>query len=150
MELLNFPSYSFRVKNTENKTLVFDVLRKKFVVLTPEEWVRQHVIMYLHKNLNYPLNHMISEKKTGSKNSNQRLDLLVMNADGSPLVLVECKAPNVSITQETFDQIARYQWGLKAKFLMVTNGLNHYFCLMDFTKETYHFITALPEYNKEK
>lgn len=150
MEPLNFPAFSFRVKNTENKTLVFDVLRKKFVVLTPEEWVRQHVIMYLNQILHYPLSHMISERKTGHKNSNQRLDLLIMNAEGNPLILVECKAPSVLITQETFDQIARYQLGLKADFLMVTNGLNHYFCSMDYLNESYQFLKALPAYNKEK
>lgn len=150
MEQLNFPSFNFRVKNTENKTLVFDVLRKKFVVLTPEEWVRQHVILYFHQMLLYPLNHMISEKKTGHKNSNQRLDLLIMSAEGNPLILVECKAPQVAITQNTFDQIARYQRGVNAEFLMVTNGLNHYFCKMDYENESYQFLKALPAYNKEK
>ena len=147
MHALNFPRYSFRFKNSENKIAVFDVLRKKFVILTPEEWVRQHVVNFLLTEKKMPQSLLNVEKQLKVNKLLKRYDLLVYNPDGSIHLVVECKAASVPITQETFDQIARYNLSLKAKYLMVTNGLQHYYCQMDYEKEKYHFLPDLPEWN---
>lgn len=146
MKQLQFPNYSFRFKNSENKVAIFDEIRKKFIIITPEEWVRQHVIQFLLQDKKYPKSHINVEKLLKVNNLTKRYDVVVYKPDGSINVLVECKAPEVKITQSTFDQIARYNMTLKADYLMVTNGLNHYFCKMDYENEKYHFLTELPEY----
>ncbi|MGV7107188.1 type I restriction enzyme HsdR N-terminal domain-containing protein [Flavobacterium sp. U410] len=146
MQKLNFPTYSFRFKNNENKTYIFDVIRKKFLVLTPEEWVRQHVLQFFLQHKNYPLSFINVEKLVKVNGTQKRYDIVVYRNDGSIFLLVECKAPEVAITQHTFDQIARYNLTLNASYLMVTNGLNHYFCQMDFQEEKYHFLTDLPTF----
>lgn len=144
MQKLNFPEYSFRFKNSENKVLIFDEIRKKFVVLTPEEWVRQHVIKFLLQEKKYPKSYINVEKNIKINGLSKRYDVVVFNPDGSIFLLVECKAPEVSITQNVFDQIARYNLKLNAQHLMVTNGLNNYFCQMDFLNEKYIFTEELP------
>lgn len=145
MQKLNFSEYSFRFKNSENKTLVFDEIRKKFVVLTPEEWVRLHTVQFLLKEKNYPKSLLNVEKQVKLNNTTKRYDIVVFNSDGSILLIVECKAPSINITQLTFDQIARYNLALKSEFLMVTNGLDHYFCKMDFENERYIFLEDIPD-----
>lgn len=146
MQKLNFPNYSFRFKNSENKTYIFDVIRKKFLLLTPEEWVRQHVVHFLIEEMNYPKTLINVEKLVKVNGINKRYDAVVFRNDGSIFLLVECKAPEVNITQQTFDQIAQYNLVLKAENLMVTNGLNHYFCQMDFENEQYIFLKELPRF----
>lgn len=146
MQKLNFPNYSFRFKNSENKTFIFDVIRKKFLLLTPEEWVRQHVVNYLIEEMYYPKSLINVEKLVKVNGINKRYDIVVFRNDGSFFLLVECKAPEVNITQQTFDQIAQYNLVLKAENLMVTNGLNHYFCQMDFENEKYIFLKELPRF----
>ena len=146
MKKLNFPSYSFRFKNSENKVSIFDEIRKKFIILTPEEWVRQHVIRFLLEEKKYPKSLINVEKILKVNNLRKRYDVVVFNPDGSIFILIECKAPEIKTAQATFDQIARYNMTLKAQFLMVTNGHNHYFCQMDFENEKYQFMTELPMY----
>lgn len=148
MLALNFPKYAFRFKNSENKVAVFDVLRKKFVLLTPEEWVRQHVVHFLLNEKNIPKSLLNVEKQLKVHGLVKRYDALVYNPNGSIHLIVECKAASVPITQETFDQIARYNLALKADFLMVTNGLQHFFCQMDYEQEKYHFLKDIPEWNQ--
>ena len=143
---LNFPNYSFRFKNSENKVAIFDEIRKKFVVLTPEEWVRQHVVQYLLVEKKYPKSLINVEKLVKVNGLNKRYDIVVFQPNGEIFLLIECKAPEVSISQQTFDQIARYNLKLNAQFLMVTNGLNHYFCQMDFENEQYVFLREAPEF----
>ncbi|MGB5460239.1 MAG: type I restriction enzyme HsdR N-terminal domain-containing protein, partial [Eudoraea sp.] len=122
---LNFPSYNFRFKSSENKQQIFDIIRKKFVSLQPEEWVRQHVIHYLSVDKKYPTS-LINVEKTLSLNGlRKRYDVVVFNSDGSIHILVECKSPNVTVSQVVFDQIARYNMKMQAEYLMVTNGLEH-------------------------
>ncbi len=147
MRKLNFPDYQFRFKSNENKPLIFDEIRKKFVSLTPEEWVRQHVIQYLVKEKKYPASHINIEKQLKLHDTVKRYDIVVFNKDGSILILVECKAPQIQIAQNTFDQIARYNFVLNADYLMVSNGLEHYFCRMDLDAERYNFLKDIPEYN---
>jgi hypothetical protein len=146
MKQLQFPSYSFRFKNSENKVAIFDEIRKKFIIITPEEWVRQHVVQFLLQDKKYPKSYINVEKLLKINDLNKRYDIVVYNPDGSIFILVECKAPEIKISQHTFDQIARYNMTLNAEYLMVTNGLNHYFCKMDYENEKYDFLPELPEY----
>ena len=146
MQQLNFPTYSFRFKNSENKVSIFDSVRKKFILLTPEEWVRQHVVEFLLVEKKYPKSLINVEKIVKVNRMNKRYDIVVFNPDGSIFLLIECKAPEIKIDQKTFDQIARYNLSLNAQYLMVTNGLNHYFCQMDFENEKYTFLKELPEF----
>jgi len=146
MQPLHFPSYNFRFKNSENKIAIFDEIRKKFILLTPEEWVRQHVVQYLLQQKNYPKSLINVEKLLKINGLVKRYDVVIFNPDGSIFLLVECKAPEIKIAQNTFDQIARYNLTMKSEFLMVTNGHNHYFCQMDFENEQYRFLTELPDY----
>ncbi|WP_299547683.1 type I restriction enzyme HsdR N-terminal domain-containing protein [Seonamhaeicola sp.] len=148
MQKLNFPTYSFRFKNNENKVSIFDGIRKKFVVLQPEEWVRQHCVQYLIHEKKYPNSLINVEKELTVNDLKKRYDIVIFNTDGSIHLIVECKAPKVAINQTTFDQIARYNLVLNASYLMVTNGLNHYYCQMDFENERYNFLKDIPEYSK--
>ncbi|HBD26069.1 type I restriction enzyme HsdR N-terminal domain-containing protein [Flavobacterium sp.] len=149
MQKLNFPVYSFRFKNSENKVSIFDEIRKKFILLTPEEWVRQHVVQFLLQDKKYPKSYINVEKLIKINDLSKRYDGVVFQPNGEIFLLIECKAPEVPISQQTFDQIARYNLVLKAKYLMVTNGLNHYFCQMDFENEKYVFLKELPEYSNQ-
>jgi len=146
MQQLNFPSFSFRFKNSENKVSIFDAIRKKFIILTPEEWVRQHVVQFLMIEKNYPKSLLNVEKVLQVNGLRKRYDIVVYNSDGTIHILIECKAPEVTISQSTFDQIAQYNMTLQSNYLMVTNGLNHYFCQMDNENEKYQFLTELPNY----
>ena len=144
MRDLNFPDFQFRFKNNENKRFIFDDIRKKYVLLTPEEWVRQHVVQFLIKVKMYPQSYINVEKVVKINNMNKRYDVVVFTPKGSIFLLVECKEPSVKITQSVFDQIARYNLSLNAQFLMVTNGLDHYYCKLDYVNKKYQFLTDLP------
>jgi hypothetical protein len=146
MQKLNFPAYSFRFKNSENKVAIFDVIRKKFIILTPEEWVRQHTVQFLLEEKKYPKSYINVEKLIKVNDITKRYDIAVFRPNGDLFLLIECKAPEITISQDTFDQIARYNLKLKAEYLMVTNGLNHYFCQMDFENEKYVFLKDLPNF----
>jgi hypothetical protein len=146
MQRLNLPTYNFKIKNSQNKTLIFDKLRKKYVVLTPEEWVRQHFIHFLIEEKKYPVTLIAIEKQLIINNLKKRTDILIFNRNGNPEIIIECKAPSIKISQNTFDQIARYNLKLKATFLIVTNGLSHFYCKMDFKNKTYLFLKEIPNY----
>ena len=150
MQKLNLPTYNFKLKSSENKTLIFDKLRKKYMVLTPEEWVRQHFVHFLIEEKKYPISLIALEKQLTINNRKKRTDILVFNSDGKHDIIVECKAPSINITQDTFDQIARYNLKLKANFLIVTNGLEHFYCKMDFENETYIFLKEIPDYKTSR
>ena len=146
MEALNLPTYKFKIKSRENKLFIYDIVRKKYVSLTPEEWVRQHIIHYLINDKNYPISLIAIEKKLIINKLSKRTDILVFTSKGTPNIIVECKAPSVKINQNSFDQIARYNLKLAANYLIVSNGLNHYFCFMDIEKEQYVFLENIPNY----
>ncbi len=148
MQKLNFPTYPFRFKNSENKRLIFDQIRKIFVVFQPEEWVRQNCIQYLIQEKKYPISLINVEKELKLNNLKKRYDIVVFNSDGTIHLIVECKSPKININQSTFDQISRYNMALKASYLMVTNGINHYYCQMDFKEERYQFLKDIPEYKQ--
>lgn len=146
LQQLNFPQVSFRFKSSENKISIFDVIRKRFIVLQPEEWVRQHCIHYLINEKKYPKSLINVEKELVINTLKKRYDIVVFNPDGSIHLIVECKSHNVTIDQSTFDQIAQYNLVLNASYLMITNGLNHYYCQMDFKNQTYQFLKDIPDY----
>ena len=146
MEQLNFNRYPFTLKNRENKRYIFDVIRKKDILLTPEEWVRQHCLQYLIQEKNYPLSLINVEKKLKVYDRDKRYDIIVYTPQGKVTLLVECKAPHVAIDQDVFDQIARYNLSTNSQYLMVTNGLTHIYCQMDYTAEAYQFLKDLPHY----
>ena len=145
---LNFPPYEFRAKANGKRMMIFDVIRKKYVALTPEEWVRQHLVNYLVTEKGYPATLISVETPLKYARLDKRSDLLVNDRNGQPLMLVECKAPEVAINQKVFEQIAIYNLTVKAPFLMVTNGLQHY-CLSAATDSSpSHFLKEIPEYSE--
>ncbi len=146
MQKLNLPNYTFKLKNNENKTFIFDKWRKKYLVLTPEEWVRQHFVQFLIEEKKYPISLTALEKQLTINNLKKRTDIVIFSSDGTPNIIVECKAPKIKIGQDTFDQIARYNLKLNANYLIVTNGLQHYFCKLDKENETYIFLEDIPDY----
>ena len=144
MTALNFPEYVFRLR----KNQIFDPARRKFVALTPEEWVRQHVIRYLAETGGYPLSLMAVEAQMELNSLRKRVDILVYGKDTKPLLIVECKAPSVKISQAVFDQAARYNLKAGAAYYFLSNGLTHYFCkaVLDSDTGEYLFLKNLPPY----
>ncbi|WP_179345164.1 type I restriction enzyme HsdR N-terminal domain-containing protein [Winogradskyella ursingii] len=149
MQELNFPQFEYRFKSTENKVSIFDVIRKKFVILQPEEWVRQHCIHYLLHEKKFPISLINIEKELTINGLKKRYDIVIFNPDGSIHLMVECKSHHIPINQTTFDQIARYNLVLNATYLMVTNGLNHYYCQMDTEAQRYTFLRDIPNYKSK-
>ena len=146
MRILHLPASDFRITEQNGKKLIFDRIRRKFVSLTSEEWVRQHFIEYLISSRNVPASLIGVEVSLKVNRLLKRADIVVHNKAGNPCLLVECKAPEVEVTQAVFDQIARYNMAMKVKFLVVTNGLVHYACTIDHEKETYSFLEEVPDY----
>ena len=134
------------MKSDGEKTYIFDVVRKKYLLLTNEEWVRQNFIHYLNKEKKYPLGLMGVEQMVKYNSLKTRADIVMYNTEGKANIIVECKAPDVKITQETFNQIAKYNSQLKVKYLLVTNGMNHYCCKMDYESNSKTFLEEIPSY----
>jgi len=148
MQQLNFPHFEFKRREFNTRQEIFDPLRRKFVALTPEEWVRQHLIAYLIINKGYPISVIGVEKQLIINKQVKRFDLVVFSKKANPLLLVECKAPGVEITEKAFDQAARYNMLLKAEYFLITNGLEHYPCRIDYECKQYIFIEDIPHYNQ--
>lgn len=134
------------MKSDGEKTYIFDVVRKKYLLLTNEEWVRQNFIHYLNKEKKYPLGLMGVEQMVKYNSLKTRADIVMYNTEGKANIIVECKAPDVKITQDTFNQIAKYNSQLKVKYLLVTNGMNHYCCKMDYESNRITFLEEIPSY----
>jgi hypothetical protein len=148
MRKLNLPAYDFRYRTEGESRFVLDVYRKRFVMLTPEEEVRQRFARYLVEEKGFPASLVMTEYSLKLNKMSRRCDILIHKPAGNPAVLVECKAPEVKITQAVFDQAARYNLVFKVKYLMVTNGLKHYCCEIDFENEKVNFLNALPDYKE--
>lgn len=146
---LNFPVYPLRIKSRENKRLVFDVVRKKYVVLHPEEWVRQHCLHFLIDDLGYPSGRMLVEREIRVSGLKKRVDIACCKPSGAIEILVECKAPQLRLNQKVFDQIARYNMEVRSDYLMVSNGIQHLYCQMDYSTQTYQFLKELPPYRPQ-
>jgi type I site-specific restriction endonuclease len=145
---LNFPTYALKLRTAQDKQEVWDVVRKIWVVLTPEEWVRQHAIHYLNKECGCPLGLLSVEKGLKVNGMYRRSDIVVHNAAGMPALLVECKAPEVKLTPAVFDQAARYNLQLKVPFLLITNGMIHFCCRVDHETGTISHLTGLPMFEE--
>lgn len=146
MQALNLPAVQFRTRKNGEKLQVFDVVRRKFVALTPEEWVRQHFIHFLMKQKNYPAGLVVVEMPVAVNGLKQRADVVVYNRRGKAAVVVECKAPSVPVSKAVFDQAARYNMQLKVDYLIVTNGLQHYCAHLD--GNDYQMLSDFPSFDE--
>jgi type I site-specific restriction endonuclease len=144
---LNLPPFEFNIRNEGQSSQIFDTVRRKFVALTPEEWVRQHFIHYLKKEKGFPYSLMAVEKQLRVNNLSRRADIVLHGKDGKPLMAVECKAPSVKISQEVFDQAARYNISLNVPFFVLTNGMDHFCCASDEAGRKYIFLEEIPSFN---
>ena len=148
MQTLNLPDAGLRIRSKNEKQEVFDCVRKKFVALTPEEWVRQHFIHYLIHHLSVPVSLIAVEASLHYYQLKKRSDIVVYGKDGKPSLIVECKAPEVAMTQAVFDQVAMYNMTLKVPYLAVTNGLVHFACFIDHSSGKIVFLKEIPVYGE--
>ena len=146
---LNLPPYEYRLKRNDlGNITIWDNTRRRYVALTPEEWVRQHFVAYLIAHLNYPAGRIGNEISLTLNNLHRRCDTIIYDTQGAPIALVEYKAPHIIITQDTFDQIVRYNMHYCVPYLIVTNGLTHYCCHIDYTTRTHTFLQEIPTYDR--
>jgi hypothetical protein len=146
MEPLNLPTYFFRIKEDRGKKYIFDEIRRRYVLLTPEEWVRQHLVNYLVKTKDFPLSLISVEKGFHARQRRHRYDLLVFDRKGEPIMIIECKAPGVEINQQVFDQASRYNVRYLASYMLISNGLKHYCCRINKINRQYQFLHEIPDY----
>lgn len=145
---LNLPEYNFRIKKHNEKLLIFDTQRKRYVALTPEEWVRQHFIRFLIEVKAFPAALLAVEKQVNMNGMKKRCDAILYNKDAKPILIIELKAPNVSISQATFDQVAVYNAKLKVDFFMISNGIEHFCCKVNVETARYEFFPEIPEFSQ--
>jgi hypothetical protein len=150
MQSLNLPQYQPRLSTKNGKTFIFDPLRRKEVTLTPEEWVRQHFVHYLITARSYPPERIANEVSINVNSTSKRCDTVVYDDYLKPLAIIEYKAPDVTITNEVFDQVSRYNSALRVPCLMVSNGLTHYCCFIDYLTMEYRFMENIPKYEDIK
>lgn len=149
MTELNLPKYNMRISRDRNNNIkIFDSIRKKFVSLTPEEYVRQHFTNWLINYLHYPMGLIANEVKISLNSTIKRCDTIVYSNTGDPMMIIEYKAPHISINQNVFDQIVRYNMVLKTKYLVVSNGMQHYCCIIDYENNSYQFTPHIPTYEE--
>lgn len=145
---LNLPSFPMKIIRSGDTVKIFDTIRKKYVALTPEEYVRQHFVNWLCQYLHYPSSLVANEVFIRLNGTDRRCDTVVFYPASNPLMIIEYKSPSISISQGVFDQIVRYNMVLKAKYLVVSNGINHYCCKIDYKNDSYHFIPSIPDYSE--
>jgi hypothetical protein len=148
LQPLNLPPYPFKITEEAGQLTLFDAIRKKQIVITPEEWVRQHFVQYLINQKKYPKTLIKLEGGHKLLGMARRTDIVVYSKDGRKILLVECKAPSITIDQKTFDQIARYNMVQKIDLLAVTNGLQHYYCRINAEEGNFKFLQDLPNYEE--
>lgn len=147
MEKLNLPPYPINVKSQNQRRMILDTQRRKFVALTPEEWVRQHFVHYLTNHLGYPGTLLANEVGLQCGEKRLRCDSVLFYSNGKARMIMEYKAPTVAITQKAFDQITAYNLLLHVDYLVVSNGIEHYCCKMDYEHQTYTFLNEIPHYD---
>ena len=145
---LNLPSFQIKLSGTQEHPRIFDILRRRYVSLTPEEWVRQHFIHFLTEHKGYPTALLANEISMNIGNKQLRADSVLYDRTLRPRMIIEYKAPTVAITQKVFDQITIYNMLLHVDYLVVSNGLQHYFCHMNYEDHTYEFLQDIPQYNE--
>lgn len=144
---LNLPQYSFRIKKQNEKLVIFDSQRKRYVALTPEEWVRQNFIRFLIEEKGYPAAYLAIEKQLNMNGMKKRCDAILYNEHAQPFLIIELKAPNIAITQATFDQVAVYNAKLKVDFFIISNGIEHFCCKVNLETARYEFFPEIPNFN---
>ena len=146
MHPLNFPEYSFRIRAEGQRNYIFDNIRKRYVILTPEEWVRQHMVTYMIEEKKFPST-LISVEMTMKINQTvKRADIVLFSRRALPLMIIECKAPGIKITQKAFDQAARYNMDIKVEYLVVSNGLVHYCARLNHRQNSWEFMKEIPDF----
>jgi hypothetical protein len=145
---LNLPPYAVRLGGTKEKPTIFDVLRRKHVALTPEEWVRQHFVHFLMEQKGYPRTLLANEVELHVGDKRLRCDTLLYNRSLEPRMIIEYKAPGIALQQRVFDQISVYNFLLHVDYLVVSNGLEHYCCRMDYERQQYSFLQEIPAYEE--
>jgi hypothetical protein len=145
---LNLPPHPFQLQVEDDHVYIFDELRKRFLLVTPEEWVRQHWIQHLMNQKGYPKALIQSEGGLTLHSLKKRTDLVIFNRNGERLLIAEFKAPSIKVSQAVFDQVARYNMVHRVPYLLVSNGLEHYYCKVDFERSTYSFLEELPLYEE--
>ena len=150
MDTLNLPKTELKVTTKDGKHQVFDILRRKYVALTPEEWVRQHFVHFLIQEKGYPAECIGNEVSISLNGTKKRCDTVVYGCNAQPTMIVEYKSPRVEVTQQVFDQISRYNIRLRVKWLIVSNGLSHYCCEVDYESGTCRFVEDIPTYDEIK
>lgn len=148
MKRLNLPTYSFNIKSEQGGQQIFDESRKKWVALTPEEWVRQHLISYLVHALGYPVSLIATEMSIRINGQPRRCDIVIYNRAAEPVMIVECKSPDVPLSQAVFDQAARYNWHMQVSYLLITNGLKHYCARIDRERRVFSLLDHIPNYEE--
>ena len=143
---LNLPTFPFELKQDHDQILIFDFLRKRYVVLTPEEWVRQHFTNYIITHLNYPRSLVKVEGGLRFNKLQKRSDIVVFNREGNPWMVIECKAPDLKLSDRTVHQASVYNHSLKAKYLVITNGLTHICCEIDWANSKTIILQTMPQY----
>lgn len=143
---LNLPPYATKVEVRDGKNVIWDIIRRKYVALTPEEWVRQHFVHFLIGHKGYPASLLANEVALTLNGTSRRCDTVLYDRTLSPRMIIEYKAPHIPITQKVFDQIGRYNLVFRVDYLIVSNGLSHYCCRMDYEHRSYEFLTDVPEY----
>lgn len=146
MEQLNLPPYNYEVRNQAGRRVILDPVRKRFVPLTPEEWVRQHFVQYLIRNLDVPPGLVGIEVAIPKQDHHYRADIVIYDRRVEPVMVVECKRPSVQLSQDTFNQIGHYNTTLKVPYLVITNGMQHYCCMVDHAHRSYRFLDEIPSY----
>ena len=146
MQVLNLPPYAAKVTCRDGKRMIFDKLRRKYVSLTPEEWVRQHFVNYLTVHMGYPSSMLANEVELSIGQKRLRCDSVLYGLRAEPRMIIEYKAPTISLTQKVFDQISVYNLLLHVDYLIVSNGLLHYCCKMDYDNQKYLFLEGIPSY----
>ena len=143
---LNLPTFDYKLKKVEGKVWIFDIIRKKYIMLTPEEWVRQHFIHYIINTFNYPKTLIKVEGGLSYNQLAKRSDILVFDREGKPWMVIECKSPELRLSTTTLQQASVYNATLRAKYLTVTNGLLYYCSLTDWIEGKTELLKELPSY----
>lgn len=144
---LNLPSFEIKLRGSKERPLIFDILRKKYIAITPEEWVRQHFVHFLVEQKGYPASLLANEIQLTVGDKVLRADSVLYSRELKPRMIIEYKAPHIPITQKVFDQISIYNMLLHVDYLVVSNGMQHYICRMDYEGKKYIFLEDIPDYD---
>ena len=146
MNNLNLPAFQYKIKHIENKAYIYDILRKKFIQITPEEWVRQHFVNYLIGYLSYPKQLIANEVSIRLNSTSKRCDTVIYSKTLQPQVIIEYKSPEIDLSQAVFDRALRYNMVLRVKYIILSNGIKHICCKIDYDNNKYIFLPDIPKY----